>query len=770
MTGARDTKMVLAAAGATLAASLGLHPLIDGWAWYVGVMLVVGMVGASGVAVRRFTRSPVVVVLVQGLAVVVLLTWLFVRDSALLGVLPGLDALQGLRTLSREGADVAAGQAPPVDAAAGVLLMAAAGIGLIAILVDLVTVTLAKPAVAGLALLAVYCVPVSILGDGTSWAWFILAALAYLGLLAVEGQERISAWGRSLSGARSGTPPALLTSGTGARQATAIAVTLAVLVPALLPTFTRGLAGYGSFGNGDGDGPKVNILNPILDIRRNLTEQSDDVALTYRTSVSRPGPLRVVADEVFDGTLWSPSTDRIPTENRVQDGLTDPPGLTPEIARTVDQTMISIGPLLNQTYLPLPYPATGVSIRGSWIYNSSTLDVLGQNERTAGLSYDVTHLTVSPTAEQLQSAPSPDREFVAATTELPEVPELVRSEARRIAGTGSTYEQAVRLQRYFRTVGGFTYSVEAPLGEGADDGSLDVMEAFLTVKRGYCVHFASAMAVMARSLGIPARVAVGFLPGRQATEGTPGTWVVTFREAHAWPELYFQGVGWVRFEPTPAVQTGTPPTWSLGTDGEESPTPTSTSTVMSSASASIRPDDESDDSASSPTGLAAVLDAVPWRGVLVLAVLAMLALLPHLVAAVRRAWRWRSARTRSDRAEAAWDVLRSRCADLGVTWPSSLTPRGVRDRLVASHELAAPARDALARLVADLETARYAPDLGSGDARSPEELREDVRRVAAGIASVVPTADRRRARWLPATAWDGVETLDRVEDVRERIS
>ena len=64
------------------------------------------------------------------------------------------------------------------------------------------------------------------------------------------------------------------------------------------------------------------------------------------------------------------------------------------------------------------------------------------------------------------------------------------------------------------------------------------MLQFLKVKRGYCVHFASAMAVMARTLDIPARVVVGFLPG---TRGANGTWTVSLRDAHAWPELYFQG-------------------------------------------------------------------------------------------------------------------------------------------------------------------------------------------------------------------------------------
>ena len=73
--------------------------------------------------------------------------------------------------------------------------------------------------------------------------------------------------------------------------------------------------------------------------------------------------------------------------------------------------------------------------------------------------------------------------------------------------------------------------------------------------KGYCEQFASAMAMMARVVGIPSRVSVGFLPGEQDEDG----WKVSIRDMHAWPELYFANYGWVRFEPTPASVTGTAP-------------------------------------------------------------------------------------------------------------------------------------------------------------------------------------------------------------------
>jgi hypothetical protein len=77
------------------------------------------------------------------------------------------------------------------------------------------------------------------------------------------------------------------------------------------------------------------------------------------------------------------------------------------------------------------------------------------------------------------------------------------------------------------------------------------MEEFLfDTKAGFCEQFAGSYAAMARAIGLPTRVAVGFTPGEQdASE--PDTYHVQGKHAHAWPEVYFAGVGWVPFEPTP---------------------------------------------------------------------------------------------------------------------------------------------------------------------------------------------------------------------------
>jgi transglutaminase-like putative cysteine protease len=116
--------------------------------------------------------------------------------------------------------------------------------------------------------------------------------------------------------------------------------------------------------------------------------------------------------------------------------------------------------------------------------------------------------------------------------------------ARAVTGqTQSPYAAAVALERWFRVTGGFTYS-EQP---GTTPGLPPLVGFVVDTRTGYCQHFAGAMALMLRLLGIPARVAAGFVPGHYHD----GTWTVTDHDAHTWVEVWFRGYGWLAFDPTP---------------------------------------------------------------------------------------------------------------------------------------------------------------------------------------------------------------------------
>ncbi|WP_088289343.1 DUF3488 and transglutaminase-like domain-containing protein [Kineosporia sp. A_224] len=760
MSSTTQARLTLASVLATMLAALTLSPLVRGKAWLVAVFVLVAVVAGVGAAVRQVTRSWLVVLLAQLAAFALAVTALFARNAALWGVLPGPEAWRALAELVRAGVEITEQDGPPVEPARGLILLVAGGVGLVGLVVDVLAVSLRRPAVAGLPLLAVYCVPAAVLPDGVSWVWFVLGGLGYLLLIAADATDRIRGWGRVLGNLGPDGEGRTMAGGplSGARRIGVGALAVAVLVPPLVPGLGEQILGNGS-GSGDGKGNRqIAVVNPILTLREDLNDRADITVMTYKLSGDQqPEPLRIVADTQYRGDKWEPPTDRkIPRDNTVQTQMGTPPGLTPAVATERLQMSVTVNDY-KQNFLPLPYPAYKVDIEGDWLWDASTLNVVGSGTDTRNKQYEAYYYDVQPTAEQLQAAGLPPQSISDEYTKLPaDFPATLRDTAKQVAGNGSDYEQATALQKYFRD-GGFRYDTNAPVGTGSNDGSQDVLVQFLRVKRGYCVHFASAMAVMARALNIPARVAVGFLPG---SKGADGTYTVSLRDAHAWPELYFDGVGWVRFEPTPAGRVAQVPGYTTGVqEPEESPTQTQTQTSEPSSSASSAqqrtgaPDENLGPVEQTPL-LERVLAAIPWRVVLAVLLLGLLGLVPLLAATVVRRRRWRRAVTASARAEAAWEELRERLADLGVRWASSWTPRALQRRLADDHTLGGSERGALGRLVDDVESARYMPPGAPG--RDPDEMGEDVRTVADGVALTVPKGARRRARWFPRT---GVEVL-----------
>ncbi len=155
--------------------------------------------------------------------------------------------------------------------------------------------------------------------------------------------------------------------------------------------------------------------------------------------------------------------------------------------------------------------------------------------------YRVISLPPELAAPPLADAAPPELgAFLALPSRLPaRVRELAGSVA---GGAASPYEKALALERYLR---GLPYSYRvAPLSAGGD-----AVDQFLfEMRQGYCTYYASAMAIMARSLGIPARIAVGYATGSYDAAGR--LYSVREADAHAWPELYIGG-RWLPFEPTP---------------------------------------------------------------------------------------------------------------------------------------------------------------------------------------------------------------------------
>jgi transglutaminase-like putative cysteine protease len=733
------SRLELPAALATWLGALALTSLVTGLGWLVEATVIVAAVALAGAATRRVSRHPAVAVAAQLVAVLVVLTWLYARSEAVLGLVPGLRSTTRLLELGALGLQVCQEVAAPAPGQPGVRLLAVGGVAALAVLVDLLAVGLRQPAVAGLPLLAAYCVPSALARGGLAWYWFAFAAAGYLLLIAADSGDRVARWGRVLRGEGGQAAPLAATG----RRVGALALVTAVVVPSLVPGLSENLFLGRGAGNGQGSGSQIHVVNPIFNLRDNLTANQDSPVLTY-TTTGTPQPLRIVTVDTFDGTTWQPTLGTVPRTNAAAGALPPPPGLGPDVTASPERYRIRIENL-NQAWLPVPYPPTRIDILGPWLYDDR-LNVLGDDVTTKpGLSYDVRYLDLTPTPEQLLDAPPAPPEVLAQWTTLPkDVPEVVSRTARQVAGEGTPYEQAVRLQSFFRFEGGFQYSVRAP-----EPRSPSALADFLQRRSGYCVHFASAMAVMARSLGIPARVAVGFLPGARNPDES---YTVTLRDAHAWPELYFAGVGWVRFEPTPQTRSGVLPSWAappVDLPGAELP-----SAEPSAAAAPVEAQDRGAASAGSaatqPRGLGELLAAVPWRLVAGGAVVLMLAAAPAVAARLVRRHRWRRAGRGQEvaaMAEAAWANLVEQVRDLGVTLPGSATPRQTEDRVAAG--LRTRDRAALHRVARAVEQARYAPR-----PVEPVDLRGDVRRVVSAVAAGTPRRLRWRAWLLPASGAD----------------
>jgi hypothetical protein len=292
-------------------------------------------------------------------------------------------------------------------------------------------------------------------------------------------------------------------------------------------------------------------------------------------------------------------------------------------------------------------------------------------------------------------------------------------------------DRAVALQSWFRS-GAFVYDVTASPARSSDK-----VWDFLESRHGYCVHFATAMAVMARQIGIPSRVAVGFLPGTEHD----GWYEVTGGQAHAWPELWFDSVGWVRFEPTPGSQSGAAPSWTtdrtVATPSPSQATPTSRPTGASPTPVTSSPAASTSGASTSatapPTGSAAPgrgSDGQPlWPWLVGAAALLVAGGAAALVAR-------RRVSSPSD-IEAAWSEARSRCARRGAGWPASTPPNQVpaavavllRDR--ADHRVVA----ALTALASELNATRYSPH---GGGASSDQIRAWLADLDAGLAARRP--------------------------------
>jgi transglutaminase-like putative cysteine protease len=593
-----NRRMTLTVAFACALTSIGLYPLFIGSSWFYAGLGAIITVAASG-ALSRLRTLPVVVCLAISVAGLLLyLNLLFeVRHSWAL-VIPTPGSLSRLWDLAGIAITNDGKYAAPAPELSSLVLIAVSGIGLTAILTDLIAVRLRSTALAGLPLLVLFTVPVTMNGQHESIGAavvFCLATVGYLAMLSADGRERIRVWGRLVSLWRSGslyegtggrgparaddvypgmpaeeqTSPAQRITGqepgpdtralaAAGRRVGLASVVLALCVPLLVPglhpskLFSTG-PGIGGSG-GSATGPALSLPDTLSQTMRELQAKHPTTVLSYSTTAGKDPPYlqTYVYDDLTDSG-WH-NTDYAAGEAQAST-IPAAQGLLDQAAYRQVRTAINVaGHALNNpsapTFLPVPYPAIQVSTPpGVWLTDDELM-VFSQYHGASVQNYQATSVDVAPTTAQLRAAAKPPR--MPADLALPssyQARALKQIADQHTAGQSTEYDKVNALAAW---LSGPTFAYSAA---GAPVNSAATLYNFLTKTHlGVCVQSAWAMTVLTRLLGIPARLAGGFTEG---THASGKTYVVKTDDAHVWAQVYFSGYGWINFEATPSGGDGT---------------------------------------------------------------------------------------------------------------------------------------------------------------------------------------------------------------------
>lgn len=710
----------------------GLHSVLQDVLWWFGLFPLLIAVLGTAAAARAMSNRRWLPTVASSLVLLLLLTVFFAARSALLFIIPTFGTLAEFGDLGQAGALSISGQSVPAEVTPGIMFLLCLGIGALAIAADAAAVTWRRPVLAGLPLAVVLSIPGFIGIRLTDLFVFMLAAIAWLVLL--RAGQPLRQTGRAL--------------GLGA-----VAVVVALALPLGLPPVDESQARSDSFSG------YLAGVNPVLKLGEDLRRQVPRTVLRYSSLTDSPTYLRLVSLQNFSAETWEPDPPTIQRDNRP--AVIGPvPGLAAEVGVEDETTWIDVLNL-GSPWLPVPYPVTGVSgLRGDWFWDPDDLTLTSPDRAARGEEYRAASLMVQPTPQQLTSAGSVVPPGFEKYLELPEnLPDIIGATAAEVAGSAtSNYGMAVALQEFFRD-GAFAYSETAPVEQGYDGNGMEVLAKFLEVRSGYCIHFASAMAVMARTLGIPSRVAVGFLPGEREDELVEGraSFRVTTKDAHSWPELYFDGIGWTRFEPTPGLgfvptyadeaTPGVPVPPSDQTDPTTSPSPAPTPTAIAP------PVDPSGPSASE-NGAAMSLGWL-WSAVIAFSALLLL-LAPAIVRALQRSIRMRRLARGSPAAATGWRELLQTAEDLGVVIAATATPRKAARAIAKAARLGDADTVTLEGALLVVERQSFArPGLqASGPAQA-----EQVERILSRLRSAAGPRTRVFAALAPRSIWSRIAGL-----------
>jgi transglutaminase-like putative cysteine protease len=477
------------------------------------------------------------------------------------------------------------------------------------------------------------------------------------------------------------------------------------------------------------------LIAPLVDIRGQIASTSEVELFTVQSS--EPAYWRLLSLDTFDGTVWS--AKQIPT------GRVVPGGVDASVpAREVIQNYIVN--TLDSKWLPAAYVPSEVSADDATL-DSETSTISINDPTTTNYQYQITSHVPEVDANTLRSATgTPPSSISSIYLELPSsFPHSLRTTAEQIvAGANTPFDEALALQNFFRD--NFTYDLSVKFGN--DNKAI---EEFLKARRGYCEQFAGTYAALARALGLPTRVAVGFTPG---TVESDGRYHVLDKHAHAWPEVYFTGIGWLPFEPTPS--RGNPDATSytgVAAAQNDDSTPPSSNGTGSTVAGTTRTTTAANGANGGSTGTtipavapsrhhATAIKSFLVTLAVVLGAIALWLTLVPLVSRWRWRWRLRKAGSPAGRVLVEWREATEALGRAGIRRKLSETPYEFVDRALAGRLLD---RHGLQDMAATATRAGFGPDdLTEGDV---EWLR--------GTRRILEKRLWSEAGWRERLAWLG---------------
>jgi protein-glutamine gamma-glutamyltransferase len=346
-----------------------------------------------------------------------------------------------------------------------------------------------------------------------------------------------------------------------ARIAAALMIMIFVASAALFVILPRRSAGYlggysfgTDFSSGFSDHVRLGQIGRI--------QQSDAVVMHVQIEGDHTGRYnlhwRGVALGDFDGHTWSRPREQFALQrfdnNFSIPGMHNPTPRRSFVSNTIHYRVL-MEPIGTNVFFLAPW-AESVSGNYQLLVVDSGAAVYDFDTQHAITRYEADSDIGRPPAVELRTAGANYPAALAmAYLQLPTIDPRVSSLAEQVAGSAKTnFDKATAIENYLRTH--YQYTLELPSVAPSDPIANFLFER----KKGHCEYFASSMAVMLRTLGIPSRVVNGFTGGE--FNDLTGNYVVRAKDAHAWVEMYFPGYGWQTFDPTPGGNLSTPQGWS----------------------------------------------------------------------------------------------------------------------------------------------------------------------------------------------------------------